>query len=88
MDTVLMQAIKEWADKNNIQIIMEYNFQNCRWLFKFYKECTDGVREWEYVVPESYLTSTFEPQRGFSVIKMLAEAEEKFGLVEKENNNE
>lgn len=88
MDVIFMQAIKEWTDKNDIQAIIEFNFQTCQWLFKFYKRCSEGVREWKYVVPESYLGNVFEPQRGFSVMSMLAEAEEKFGLVEKENDNE
>lgn len=78
MGTVYMQAIKEWSDEKDIQVIMEFNFQTCQWLFKFYKKCTDGIREWKFAVPESYLSGQFEQFRYFSVLNMLAEAEGKF----------
>lgn len=78
MDTVIMQAIKEWSDEKDVQIIMSFNFQTCRWEFKFYKSCTEFIEEWKYIVPEAYMACQLEQFRGFSVLKMLAEAEEKF----------
>lgn len=88
MDKIYMQTIKEYADNNNIHIIMEFDFQTCQWLFRFYKNCIDGIKSCEFTVPESYLTNTFEQKREFSLLSMLAEAEEKFKDMKEEIPND
>lgn len=78
MGATYIQIIKEWSDEKDIQIIAEFNFQTGQWLFKFYKKCTDGIREWKYVIPDSLLTRKTGQFAYFSLLNMLAEAEEKF----------